>query len=74
MASHLRVYAPPLHCAHILHGLPRLGSVQHAHLHLEQEEPRHNAQLPRAIGLQGAVLALGAVGLFADHARDGTQG
>ena len=43
MAPHFRFHPPPLYCAHLLHGLPRLRSVQHAHLHLEQKEPRHNA-------------------------------
>jgi hypothetical protein len=74
MAPHVRFHAPSLHRAHVLHGFPRLGSQQHAHLHMEQEEPRHNAQLPRAAGLQGAILAVGADGLFAHHAWDGTQG
>jgi len=43
IAPHLCFHNLPLHCIHHLHGLPRLRFVQHAHLHLEQKEPRHNA-------------------------------
>jgi hypothetical protein len=43
MAPHLRFHTPPLHSAHILHGLSRLCPKQHPHLHLEPEEPGHAA-------------------------------
>ena len=68
MAPHIRFYPPPLHCTHVFHGLPRLRPLKHPHLHLEQEEPRYHAQLPRSARVQGAVPSLGVVGIFPHHA------
>lgn len=38
MAPHIRLITPSLHGSDILHGLPRIRIVKHAHLYLEQEE------------------------------------
>jgi hypothetical protein len=63
-----------VHGAHALHGLPWVCLVKHTDLHLEQEEPRHIARLPGAVGLQGAIPTMGPAGLFVGHARDIAKG
>lgn len=71
LAPHLRFHNAPLYRAHVLHGLPRLGSIQHPDIHLEQEESRYHAKLFGAAGVQGTLSSLGSARLLAHYARDG---
>jgi hypothetical protein len=35
MAAHLRFYHAPVHGAHVLYGIPRIGAVEYPDLYLE---------------------------------------
>lgn len=39
MAPHLCFDTPAVHSAHVQHGLPGFGAIEHPHLHLEPQEP-----------------------------------
>ena len=68
MAARVCLDTAPMHGAHVIHGLPRVRTVEHFDLHLEQEEPRHVTWLPGAVGLQSAVPTMGIAGLLVGHA------
>lgn len=60
MATYLRCFLPTLYSANVLHGLPWFCTQQYPYLHLEPEESRYDAELPRSAGFQGAISTLGS--------------
>lgn len=73
VASHVRFYTVTVHGSAVLNGISRLGAIKHTGLHLESQEPRYYAQLPRALRLQGTVSAMGVDVLCSDHAWNGSE-
>jgi hypothetical protein len=68
MAPDVRFHCASLHGTNSVHGIPRDGTIEHAHLHLEPEESGHNVEFSRAVGIPGTIFTLGPAVLLIDHA------
>jgi len=73
LVAHLCHYTTPRARTNALDTLPRVGAVEQFGIYMEQAKPGDPAQFLGAVGIYGAVSAVGVDGVLAGAAWDGAE-